>query len=255
VPLPTTSPAIGGTDEARGEQRDRQRPQVEQTRRSVTLPDDLATVLPSGTVRAWEALAPVLPNELYLGGGTAVAAHLRHRESRDLDFFFHGGAVDLEALAKELSKAGEFAVTHESTGTLRGLFGDTKVEFFHADEVQPQYLLEQPETVGGLRIAGLKDLMAMKLKVVGDRGEMRDYYDIKTIEEQAGLTVEDGIALFLERYNVNVGSEALRHIVIALGYLDDLEQDEALSIGKDELADWWKKRQARLVRHLSRNPL
>jgi Nucleotidyl transferase AbiEii toxin, Type IV TA system len=184
-----------------------------------------------------------------------VAVHLRHRESRDLDFFFHGGAVDLEALAKELSKAGKFAVTHENAGTLRGIFGDTKVEFFHADEGQPQYLLEQPEMGGGLRIAGLKDLIAMKLKVVGDRGEMRDYYDIKIIEERAGLTVEDGIALFLERYNVSAGSDGLRHIVSALGYLDDLVQDEALPIGKDELADWWKRRQARLVRHLSRNPL
>jgi hypothetical protein len=184
-----------------------------------------------------------------------VAVRLRHRESRDLDFFFHAGAVDLVALAKELSKAGRFAVTHESPGTLRGIFGDTKLEFFHADEVLPQRLLEQPETIAALNVAGLKDLMAMKLKVVGDRGEMRDYYDIKTIEERAGLTVEDGIALFLERYNVGAESDTLRHVVGALGYLDDLEQDDALPVGKDELAEWWTKRQARLVRHLSRNPL
>ncbi len=128
------------------------------------------------------------------------------------------------------------------------------------NEVQPQRVLKKPETVAALKIAGLnglglKDLMAMKLKVVGDRGEMRDYYDIKTIEEQAGLTVEDGIALFLERYNASAESDTLRHIVGALGYLEDLEQDDALPVSKDELADWWRKRQARLVRHLSRNPL
>jgi hypothetical protein len=40
-----------------------------------------------------------------------------------------------------------------------------------------------------------------------------------------------------------------------MGYLDDLEQDDALPVGKGELADWWRKRQARLVRHLARNPL
>ena len=42
---------------------------------------------------------------------------------------------------------------------------------------RPQHLLEPPEEVDGLRIAGLSDLMAMKLKVVGDRGELRDYFD------------------------------------------------------------------------------
>jgi predicted nucleotidyltransferase component of viral defense system len=217
--------------------------------------DDPLTVLPPGTARAWRALAQKLPDQLYLGGGTAVAVHLRHRESRDLDFFFHDSAVDLQALAKELSTTGDFALTSESTGTLRGLFRETKVEFFHADEGAPQHLLEQTQTVSGLRVAGLKDLMAMKLKVVGDRGELRDYYDIKAIEQQAGLTVEDGIALYTERYGIAGTSDTLPHVVSALGYLDDIEEDDALPIGKDELAAWWKTRQARLVRHLSRNPL
>jgi predicted nucleotidyltransferase component of viral defense system len=221
----------------------------------VTLPDDLRAILPSGTVRAWQELAPKLPTQLYLGGGTAVAVHLAHRESRDLDFFFHGNAVNLNALAEHLSSAGDFAITSESAGTLRGLYADTKVEFFHADEGRPQHLLEEPTTVGGLRVAGLKDLMAMKLKVVGDRGELRDYYDIKMIEQQTGLTVEDGLALFIERYDASSTSETIRHIVTALGYLDDIEEDDALPISKDELADWWRTRQARLVGHLSRNPL
>jgi len=221
----------------------------------VTLPDDLRVVLPPGTVRAWQELAPKLPNQLYLGGGTAVAVHLAHRESRDLDFFFHDHAVNLNALAEQLSSTGDFATTSESAGTLRGLYADTKVELFHADEGRPQHLLEEPTTVGGLRVAGLKDLMAMKLKVVGDRGELRDYYDIKTIEQQTGLTVEDGLALFTERYDVSSTSETIRHIVTALGYLDDIEEDDALPIGKDELVAWWRTRQARLVRHLSRNPL
>jgi len=140
-------------------------------RRSVTLPAELKKVLPAATVRAWETLAPLLPKELYLGGGTAVAVHLHHRESRDLDFFNHGDAVDLEALAKELSKVGQFAVVFEGKGTLRGYLGDIKVEFFHADEGRAQQVLEQPRVVVGVRVAGLKDLLAMKLKVVGDRGE------------------------------------------------------------------------------------
>ena len=166
---------------------------------------------------------------------------------------------DVRALARNLAHAqlrglGPFAVTHESPGTLRGELGATKVEFFHADEVRPQQLLEPPSVVGGLRVAGLRDLIAMKLEVIGDRGEMRDYYDLKVIEERGNITLEDGIALFLERYDVSPQSDALRHIVRALGYLDDVEEDRALPVSKLELSAWWRRRQARLVRQLARNP-
>ncbi len=225
------------------------------SRSRVALPRDSLAVLPPETARAWRALAQMLPRELYLGGGTAVAVHLHHRESRDLDFFFHDNSVDLDVLAAKLRKMRRFAVTHESAGTLRGLLGATKVEFFHADEGSPQHLLEAPVLVGGLHVAGLKDLIAMKLKVVGDRGEMRDYYDLKVIEEQEGITIEDGIALFLERYDAGPQSDTLQHIIRALGYLDDVEEDRALPVSMVELADWWRKRQARLIRHLARNPL
>jgi hypothetical protein len=224
-------------------------------RDSPSPPDETRAILPSGTARAWKELTSLLPDALYLGGGTAVAVRLRHRESRDLDFFYHNNAVDLRGLARQLGETHAFAVTHESEGTLRGLFGGTKVEFIHADEGGAQHLLEEPETIDGMRVAGLKDLIAMKLGAVAGRGELRDYYDLKTIEERAGLTIEDGIALFAERYSVRPGHKMIQHVVVALGYLDDAPHDDSLPIGKDELADWWRLRQVRLVRHLSRNPI
>ena len=219
------------------------------------LPRELREVLPAEAQKAWGLLAPILPPPLYLGGGTGVAVHLRHRTSRDLDFFFHRNAVDLERLAEQLGAAGPFAVTETSPGTLRGLFGATKLEFLHADEAAPQKRLEEPITVGGLRVAGLKDLIAMKLKVLGERGEMRDYLDVRAIDEQSPLSVEDGIALFLERYRLEPASEAVRSLVRAMGYLDDVEEDEALPISKDELAAWWRKRQASVIRSLGRTDL
>jgi hypothetical protein len=118
----------------------------------------LRASLAPGTAEAWDALAPHLPASLYLGGGTAVAVHLRHRESADLDFFYHNSSVQLE----------------------------------------------------------------------------------------------DGIALFLERYELAPSSEALPHLISALGYLDDVEQDDSLSLNKRALARWWQERQPRLVRELSR---
>jgi hypothetical protein len=211
-------------------------------------PRELEAVLPAGTRETWELLAPVLPQALYLGGGTGVAVHLKHRQSGDLDFFYHRGAVDLKRLAKKIAGVGPFAVTNEGAGTLKGVLGSTKLEFLHADQVSAQRRLERPIVVAGLRVAGLKDLLAMKLKVLGERGEMRDYFDVKTIDEQGPLSVEEGISLFLERYRLDPASEAVPALIRAMGYLDDVEEDEALPIPKDKLAAWWRKRQAEVVR-------
>lgn len=143
-------------------------------------------------------------------------------------------------------------MTHEASGTLRGLFDTTKVEFLHADEVRPQRLLEEPMIVAGLRVARRKDLMAMKLKVIGDRGELRDYFDVMKLDEDGSVSLEDGISLFLERYLLSPADDALTHLVRALGYLDDVEEDEALPMSKRDLAEWWQHRQAKLVRALGR---
>jgi predicted nucleotidyltransferase component of viral defense system len=216
------------------------------------VPAELRATLAPGTADAWEKLAPHLPQTLYLAGGTAVAVHLHHRESADLDFFYHDSTVQLDKLADRLSGLGRFAITRRAPGTLRGVFASTKVEFLHADEVRPQTLLREPTEVAGLRVAALEDLIAMKLKVIGDRGEARDYFDVMSIDENGAVTLEDGIALFLERYKLAPSSEALPHLISALGYLDDVERDDSLPIDKPALTRWWQERQSRLVRDLSR---
>ncbi len=219
---------------------------------AIPLPAELRSVLPPDTQKAWSALAPILPPALYLGGGTGVAVHLKHRQSRDLDFFFHRHAVDLERLAKQLGNAGPFAIAEASPGTLRGLLGATKLEFLHADEAAAQKLLEKPTVVAGLHVAGLKDLLAMKLKVLAERGEMRDYFDVKAIDEQSPLSVEDGIALYLDRYRLEPSSGAVKALIRAMGYLDDVEEDKALPTTRDELAAWWQRRQVELIGNLGR---
>jgi hypothetical protein len=53
--------------------------------------------------------------------------------------------------------------------------------------------LTEPVVIAGLNVAGLQDLMAMKLKVMAERGEMRDYFDVKAIDEQGAISVEEGM--------------------------------------------------------------
>lgn len=164
---------------------------------------------------------------------------------------FHDNEVDLDALEAELSKLGA-AVDLRSPGTLRVYVGETKVEFFHADEARQQHPLAPASTIGDVPVADIRDLMAMKLKVLSERGELRDYYDVKEIEEREGVSLEDGIALFRDRYGLDQASSAIRQLIMALGYLDDCDEDESLPMSKSELAEWWRKRHAKLIRNLSR---
>jgi hypothetical protein len=212
------------------------------------LPADLRRILPADTTQTWTTLAPELPPELYLGGGTAVAVHLKHRGSRDLDFFFHQ-SVDLDELEKLISGLGPFAVTYKDEGTRKGVFSETKLEIFDASALEQ---LAPPTEVAGLRIASMQDLMAMKIKVMAERGEMRDYFDVKTIDEDGGISVEEGIELYIERYGVDPTSSSMRQLYLAMGHLDDVEPDESLPISKEELAAWWRKRQAQVLRNSSR---
>jgi hypothetical protein len=217
--------------------------------RSAQQPPD--GILPASTLSAWQTLAQHLPASLYLAGDTALVVHLRHRESADLRFLYHDRSVDLERLAEQLPRLAAFAVTHTAPGVLRGVFADTNTEFLHADESSPQTLLQTPALIAGLRVAGLKDLMAMKLKDIAERRELRDYLDVMKIDQDAGVSLEDGIPLFMERHRVSPASDTLVRLINALGYLDDVPDDDTLPIGKLELASWWARRQARLVGELT----
>ncbi|MGH3429263.1 MAG: nucleotidyl transferase AbiEii/AbiGii toxin family protein [Mycobacteriales bacterium] len=212
------------------------------------LPARLRRVLPADTANAWLTLAPHLPKELYLGGGTGVAVHLGHRESRDLDFFFHR-PIDLDELKRIIGGLGTFAITHESEGTLKGLFGATNVEVFNASEL---HQLAKPDVVAGLNVAGLHDLMAMKIKVLAERGEMRDYFDVKTIDEEGPISVEEGVELYMRRYGIDPSSDALPHLYRAMGDLSDVEADQKLPIDLVELQEWWSRRQVQVLRNSNR---
>jgi len=212
------------------------------------LPEQVRRILPADTAKAWRTLAPHLPKELYLGGGTAVAVHLGHRESRDLDFFFHR-AVDLGKLEDLIGGLGAFAVVHESEGTLKGLFGATNIEIFDASRLNQ---LAKPTVVAGLGIADLRDLMAMKLKVMAERGEMRDYFDVKTIDEKGSISVEEGVGLYSKRYDIDPRGDALPHLYRAMGDLSDVEVDDSLPIGLAELREWWSRRQVQVLKSSDR---
>jgi hypothetical protein len=200
-------------------------------------------VLPPPTRVVWEALAGNLPAGAYLVGGTGIAAHLGHRESRDLDFFV-AERFDPMLVASSLERIGRFVATDMEATTLNGYLGQVKVQFLDATS---QYPVEPIQPIGGIPVAGLRDLAATKLKVVGDRGELRDYFDLMILEQQAGLRVEEGLLVFIERYRPVPVEAAVLHIVRGLGYFGDVADHPGLPIERQEIESYWTRRQPEIV--------
>ncbi len=213
----------------------------------MSVPAWLEALLPGDAAATWEQIAPLVPDKVYLGGGTAVAVHIRHRQSRDLDFFFHSPAVDLDRLVEQLRAHGRFAVAHRAPGTLNGLFGETRLQFLQAGLEKPERRLEPTMPIAGLRVAGLGDLLAMKLNAIAGRAQLRDYFDLMAIEQQGRRTIEEGLGLFLARYQPEHEDSALTPILLALGHLDDVADDPFLPVDRDAIVKYWEQRQPELI--------
>lgn len=211
---------------------------------------DLGDVLPPDAIAAWPHVAAAVPDDGILMGGTALAVHLHHRVSRDLDVFTQKD-FDPEAVARLLEAEGAFAVTSIDDGTLNGVFGRTKVQVLWA---QDQSVLEPPIRVSGMQVGSLSDILATKLKVLGDRGELRDYYDLMKIERDGGRTVDEAVALLLARYGPDRSMAALSASLRALGFLDDVTGDpfiEGLEDGgRDTIVSYWRSRQPQVLANL-----
>lgn len=89
--------------------------------------------------------------------------------------------------------------------------------------------------------------MAMKLKVIGDRGELRDYFDLMVIEQRTGQTVEEGLSLFQARFSPESPDLAMAHVVRGLGYFDDVDDDQSLPVSLAEIKAYWTSRQPAIV--------
>lgn len=117
---------------------------------------------------------------------------------------------------------------------------------------------QRPAMPGGARCAvpvgSQKGLVAAALKAIGAGGTLRDYHDLWLIDEAGSVTTEDGLALLMGNGEISPIEGTLLPIVLGLGRLADVEDDEGLPVDRQELADWGAWRQARLIRRLATDP-
>lgn len=153
----------------------------------------------------------------YLGGGTAVALHLGHRRSYDLDFFSEKEVASQE-LIQCLEKVGEFSVEREDRLSISGILDGIKVEFFN----YPYPLLKSTRRFQDVSVADLLDLACMKLSAISSRGTRRDFIDLYMICRKR-RSLQTILRAFAKKYR-SVHYNRI-HLLKSLVYFEDAQSE------------------------------
>ena len=148
-----------------------------------------------------------------LVGGTALALQIGHRRSVDLDLF--GSWSPQDDLAKAVEKCGR---------TVRE-GGQGRMQFYRVDGVKVDFVtytapwLDPPVEEDGVRLAGLRDIAAMKLFAVANRGSRKDFVDVHFLLSRFRLA--EMVGWFREKYP----DASLFPVFRSLVYFDDADND------------------------------
>jgi hypothetical protein len=153
-------------------------------------------------------------HETRLVGGTALALQIGHRKSIDLDIF---GNITLEPLelTQVLQAYGPLSIRSASQRIhhlmLRGV---------QLDIVQYDYQwIDAPVTAEGVRLASIRDITAMKLAAITNRGTRKDFIDLAFLLER--FDVPQMLELYKRKFKDGESFMVLKSLV----FFDDAEDD------------------------------
>jgi hypothetical protein len=158
-------------------------------------------------------------DRFYLAGGAAIAVHLHHRASNDLDLFGPKRAsfAPFQALAKPRSH--DVKVVSVGDATLHMEIGGVPVDVVR----YPYPLLEEPQLgPAGFPVAGLLDLATNKLAAIAKRGLLRDFWDLYEIGK-SGVSLSEACAAYVKRFHV--AESDLYHVTLGLTWFEDAETE------------------------------
>lgn len=183
---------------------------------------------------------PVVKNA-YLAGGTSLALQLGHRISVDLDFFTHN-KFDENLVATELSQFKEFKEKSRAWSTVLGWIGETKFSIFYYKDK----LIDELIAFEGIKLAGKKDIAAMKLEAIANRGLKRDFIDVFILSKE--FSVDEMLQFYDEKFKLLDQKKYM--IIKGLGYFEDAIDDMPnmlIPVDWEEVKDFFRKETKRLA--------
>ena len=219
--------------------------------------EDYGDVLPDNLRRVWAHVADCARRVGgVLMGGTAVAMHLRHRMSEDLDVMtlrsFSGSAIHkrLELAAASVD------VIEVSDNMFHGYVDGVKVDVFRAlptNSVKPSSMrwIGPKTPVSGMNVGSLPDLMATKLDVIMYRAKLRDYIDLAELDRSGACSLEAGLGYYCRRYGYSHPPQVLEQIIGLLGSPGTVPTDPGYEEMRDDSLDHLQRRTPALLERLA----
>ncbi len=152
-------------------------------------------------------------NNFYLAGGTALAIHLNHRESVDLDFFSLND-FDINILEDFLVDK-NYRVIVNNINTIHLLVENVKISL-----LKYKYpILDNFTEFEGINLASINDIFCMKMISISQRSEKKDFYDLyELIKLYKFENMKELLTKKYHEFNVN-----FYHIARSLVYFTEAE--------------------------------
>ncbi len=181
-------------------------------------------------------------SDYYLAGGTALALHLGHRTSADLDFFSESNIEGI-AMVDHLRMAGDFRLVRLDEGTVVGNLDGVRISFFR----YAYKLLDPWADWNGIHVASVRDISLMKIVAVLQRGSVKDFIDLFFVAKKL-MSID---TLIQELPNKYVGVQfSTNHILRSLCYFDDADKEPMPNMisacSRQEVKDYFVKEVERL---------
>lgn len=152
-----------------------------------------------------------------LVGGTALALQLGHRTSTDIDLFYNK-SFDTALLRQEIENSFECEIRAVYKFALFLSIQGVKTDIVY----QKSKILEPPLIYDNIRMASLKDLAAMKLMAITNRGKLRDFVDIYILLQQFKLQE------MLEWWSEKFTNDNYVLVLRSLTYFEDAVEESEL---------------------------
>ncbi len=152
---------------------------------------------------------------LKLVGGTALALHIGHRKSIDLDFF---GTLDFDEaeINVHLQRIGTYNLIHKTPNIYVFTINNIKVDFVN----YPYKWIFPSTSEENIRLASKEDIAAMKLNAITGRGKKKDFYDLYYLLKE--FTFKQLFGFYNRKYPD--GNQFL--VMRSITYFDDAEADQ-----------------------------
>lgn len=171
-------------------------------------------------------------------GDSALAPHLCHRKSEDLDFFtYQDGMFDKSEIRNYIKRFEYKEIINESDEQIDLIVNGVKVTFFNA-----KWSFLQPIIPQKLNLSSIESIAIMKVNILFLRAKYRDYYDLYCLAKEMSLRY------IFELSKSIVDGVTFKLFCTALLYIDDIEDDniDHLSpketISKQQIRAFFEKR-------------